>query len=271
MPTYQVKFETQYCWNLFAKRAGIILDPFRLKLIKFPSYEVETKKISKRSPSTDDGFNWEMYYTNMPVFSKEKGWYVDLKIDIPDDNLDKFVDIHKCEITGDKSFWYSHRHHRYKGKAYHSTLELRNRFPIYIPSKNRADCCKTAQSLLEMGIDDFYIIVEESQYEDYLRYYESKNLLILPQRFFDEYEVEPTFHDIPNRSYGSGPARNFSHWHANQNGYKWNYLLDDNTHGFVRFAPGNFRIPVKTPVMFALFEDFVTRWSNVPMASMNYR
>ena len=51
-------------------------------------------------------------------------------------------------------------------------------FPLYIPSKGRADSRLTAKALEEMGL--FYtIVVEEQEYDEYAKVIDKKKILIL--------------------------------------------------------------------------------------------
>lgn len=57
---------------------------------------------------------------------------------------------------------------------------MNTKYPIYIPSKNRADIGYTANSFLKDGVD-FKIVVEPSQYENYLKFYDKSLILVLPE------------------------------------------------------------------------------------------
>ena len=55
-----------------------------------------------------------------------------------------------------------------------------NKYPIFIPSKGRANNCKTANLLLKYSITNFKIIVEPQDYDAYAAVYSTDNLLQLP-------------------------------------------------------------------------------------------
>lgn len=101
--------------------------------------------------------------------------------------------------------------------------------PIYIPSKGRADCCLTARVLRRIGIK-FNIIVEQQDVDAYSRHGWSDCLLVLPMAFKESYEYcDGLGLSIPS---GSGPARNFALHHARENGYRWQWTIDDNITAF---------------------------------------
>ena len=53
------------------------------------------------------------------------------------------------------------------------------RFPIYIPSKGRADCCFTAKFLSSNSVP-FFLVVESQEAHEYASTYGDACLLILP-------------------------------------------------------------------------------------------
>ena len=139
-------------------------------------------------------------------------------------------------------------------------------FPLYIPSKGRADTRLTAKVLEEMGV--FYtIVVEEQEYEDYAKVIDKKKILILDKKYQDEYD---TCDDLGNKkSKGPGPARNFIWDHSIKKGYKWHWVMDDNIKMFRRWN-NNRRIKCYNATPFKVMEDFVLRYKNIAMAGPNY-
>lgn len=131
---------------------------------------------------------------------------------------------------------------------------MKNRYPIYIPSKGRHDSCLTANCLEEIGL--FYnIVVESIDYDNYKEYNDGDKLLMLP---------------FSNLGQGSIPARNWIWQHALKNGAKRHWVLDDNLNGFLRLNR-NQKNKVSTGATFAAIEDFCDRYKNVGLAGMNYR
>lgn len=140
-----------------------------------------------------------------------------------------------------------------------------NNFPIYIISKGRYVRRPTANMLESMGIE-YYIVVEEFEYEKYKEVVKGE-VLILPQKYLDEYD---TFwdRDEDNRT-GPGAARNFCWEHSIQNGYEWHWVLDDNIESFERFN-NNMKIRCTDRKPFDIIENFVQRYKNIAIAGMGY-
>jgi hypothetical protein len=145
------------------------------------------------------------------------------------------------------------------------------KYPIYIISKGRwtSDCRLTAKSLEDIKVP-YFITVEEQEYENYLNATnpEFGTVLILDKKFQDEYD---TCDDLGStKSKGPGAARNFCWDHAIKNGHKRHWVMDDNMVGFFRLNH-NIRVKVSTGKMFRAAEDFVDRFTNVPISGLNYR
>lgn len=268
MKKIQVKFETQYDLNLFNKKLNIEITKLTKK-VEYPTLKITNKRTSKSKKRSD--FCWEDYWIDMPNFTKEKGYFHAIDLVFTEDLTEELENKLGYAIpTGkNKSIWFCNRHHRYKGKFFTSNNTAKNKYPIFIPSKGRWDCCKTAQYLVGIGVENFYIVVEEQEYDNYAAYFDTKHLLVLPESYQKNYDALDDFG--MTRSKGSGPARNFIWDTSIDLGYEWTWIIDDNVSGFVRFAPGNFRIPMKTPVFFDAAENFITRFKNVAMGSLNYR
>jgi len=135
---------------------------------------------------------------------------------------------------------------------------IRTKFPIYIISKNRAEYGPhTARALKEMGID-FYIVIEPQDKNSYLNspYIEENQILILP---------------FSNHGMGSGPARNWCWEHSKENGYKRHWILDDNIAEFWRLHKNKRYRVGKGAAPFRSVEDFVDRYENIALASLQYK
>ena len=141
---------------------------------------------------------------------------------------------------------------------------MKNRFPIYIVSKGRYKRRPTANALEEMGVD-YFIIVEENEYENYKNVVKGK-VLILPQKYKDEYDK--FWIDNDERT-GPGPARNFAWDDSIKRGYDYHWVMDDNIEAIERYN-NNMKIKCKTSTPFYIMEDFVTRYTNVYIAGPNY-
>jgi hypothetical protein len=141
---------------------------------------------------------------------------------------------------------------------------MKNRFPIYIVSKGRYKRRPTANALEEMGID-YYIVVEENEYEDYKNVVKG-TVLILPQKYKDEYDK--FWSDNDDRT-GPGPARNFAWDDSIKRGFDYHWVMDDNIEAIERYN-NNMKIKCKTSTPFYIMEEFVTRYTNVYISGPNY-
>ena len=88
---------------------------------------------------------------------------------------------------------------------------MKTAYPIYIPSKGRADSQKTVKLLLANDITDFYVVVEHNEREAYKSTVSKRNLLVLP-----------------GSDYGtSSVARNVCIEHSKKRGYAKHWQFDD--------------------------------------------
>jgi hypothetical protein len=139
-------------------------------------------------------------------------------------------------------------------------------FPIYIVSKGRHESRLTSKTLERLRIP-YFIVVEESEFDLYASVIDRKKILILDERFKDEYETCDDYGST--RSKLSGPARNFAWDDSIRRGFAWHWLIDDNIDGFFRLFD-NIKTPVGDGTIFRVMEDFVLRYRNVAMAGPNY-
>lgn len=130
---------------------------------------------------------------------------------------------------------------------------MKPRYPIYIVSKNRADSRLTSKALEKMGVA-YRIVIEPQEYDQYAAVIDPSKILVLP---------------FSNLGQGSIPARNWIWEHSISEGHDRHWILDDNIQAFLRFNR-NTKIPVGDGTFFAVMEQFVDRYENVPMAGPNY-
>jgi len=139
-------------------------------------------------------------------------------------------------------------------------------YPVYIPSKGRADSRCTIKAFENMGVP-YKVVVEEQEYRDYCAVVDKRNVLVLDRSYQRYYE---TFDDLgDSKGKGPGPARNFIWDHAIDAGADWHWVVDDNIWMFFRWNR-NLKVPVKDGTIFRCMEDFVGRYANVAMAGPNY-
>jgi hypothetical protein len=139
-------------------------------------------------------------------------------------------------------------------------------FPLFIPTKGRADSRLTAKVLEEMGV--FYtVVVEEQEYDTYAEHIDKKKILVLDKKYQDNYD---TCDELGNtKSKGPGPARNFIWDYSIKQGHKWHWVMDDNIKLFRRWNK-NKRIKCYDGTPFKVMEDFCLRYKNIAMAGPNY-
>jgi len=139
-------------------------------------------------------------------------------------------------------------------------------FPVYIVSKGRADNGLTTRALHEMGVPH-YIVVEEQELELYKAGRCFGELIVLPKSYKENYELcdEHGF----SKSTGPGPARNFCIDHSKSNGFTRHWVMDDNIDAF-HYLNKNEKFEVRTGATLRAAEDFVSRYSNVPVSGLNY-
>lgn len=127
------------------------------------------------------------------------------------------------------------------------------RYPVYIPSKGRANFCFTAKFFIEDGVD-FRIVVEPQEYEQYAERFGEERLLKLP---------------FSNLGLGSMPARNFIWQHAKENGHNRHWCFDDNIKWIYRRYKAT-RLRCNARIALCICEDFTDRYTNIGLSGLNY-
>jgi len=140
------------------------------------------------------------------------------------------------------------------------------KYPIYIVSKGRWSNNLTAKFLNEIKLD-YSIIVGKEEYNNYADFIDPNKILILPQKYLDNYN---TFDDLGDtKSKGPGAARNFAWEDSISKGHKYHWVMDDNIYWFGRMH-NNFTAPVADGTILRCMEDFTLRYSNVLISGPNY-
>ena len=130
---------------------------------------------------------------------------------------------------------------------------MTTKYPIYVISKGRHDCCLTADFLLKDGVD-FHIVIEPQELELYLQKYPRELIYVLP---------------FSNLGQGSIPARNWCWEHAKEQGHKRHWIIDDNIRQIRRLYKGK-RIVCNSKIAFDVVEEFVDRYENIAVSGLNY-
>lgn len=138
-------------------------------------------------------------------------------------------------------------------------------YPIYIVSKGRWETRLTSKVLDNLNVP-YYVVVEEHEYEKYRAVIKENTILILPQKYLDDYD---TCDDVVGKGKGPGAARNFCWDHSISLGYARHWVMDDNIASFNRLNR-NLMVKVTSGAIFKASEDFVDRYENVAIAGFNY-
>jgi hypothetical protein len=233
-------------------------------------YEVEYRKVVKRASKAEK--EWERHWKDLTPYSNAE-----------DDYLCEILFYFDSEWTNEKLKELFVQNISDKTKNVYVPIKepaffMRSRvigdrnqpkYPIYVISKGRYEKCLTADYLIKMNVD-FKIIVEKQELELYAQYYGMDRLIELDMSFKDAYDTYiPNFD--PNKSKGSGPARNFVWWHA-KNVVKsdWHWIMDDNILGFYYYTE-NQRIRAADGTVFCAAEDFIDRYDNIAISGLNYK
>lgn len=201
-------------------------------------------------------------------------------------DFDYFIDMTNFKVTEKTVYVYYPESEKVISQleyVWTTDLDIQPNFPIYIISKGRWNNSFTAKNLMWMNIKNFYITVEEQEWQNYvdsLRPFFNKfscyngdkienHILKLDKSFQENYETVDPEGDKLNLPVGSGAARNFNWWHASTNGYKYHWTMDDNIFGFYRLN-NNRTYRVKSGAFFKAMEDFVLQHENIVMAGPQY-
>ena len=210
-------------------------------------------------------------YNNMPEYiSSDLSGYHQVVVHFnSEDSLNSFLDLIHQKITKDtKYIWYP-KQDLISRLDYIYKSDTQQQFPIYIISKGRWDTSYTARNLDWMGIKNYYIIVEEQEYDNYVKALGKEHILILDKKFQLEYDTCDPEGDEMGLPVGSGAARNFGWEHSIKNGYTHHWMMDDNIFGFYRLNK-NKAYRVQSGAFFRAMEDFVLRYDNIAMAGPQY-
>lgn len=169
-----------------------------------------------------------------------------------------------------KSIWFPEKSHwggvKYK---YISETEVLPRYPVYVVTKGRAVNGLTTKALTVMGVPHI-LVVEQSELAAYQATSEGNPLValqVLPQEYLDSYD---TCDDLgSSKSKGPGAARNYCLDDSAAKGYAKHWVMDDNLDAF-HYLTDNEKYEVETGATLAASEDFIDRFTNVPVAGLNY-
>ena len=125
------------------------------------------------------------------------------------------------------------------------------KYPVYVPTKDRADTNLTAKCLLRDGVP-FHLVVEKGQRTAYQKALPDAKQLVLP-----------------HEGRGLFQARNWIKRHAARAGHARHWQLDDNIRKMYRRHKA-MRIPCEAGIALAACERFTDRYENVAISGLNY-
>ena len=197
------------------------------------------------------------------LFSSRLTEYNNIMKDLSRDNISEITEQKITNKT--KSIWFPFKSHWGLEKKVYISNYKQNRYPVYIVSKGRYNNGLTTKALNKMGVPH-YIVVESSEYEDYVKN-TTATVLILPEKYLSEYDTCDDLGD--SKSKGPGSARNFCIDHSKKNGYSRHWVMDDNLDAF-HYLNKNEKYEVLTGATLSAAEDFVDRYKNIPVSGFNY-
>lgn len=125
------------------------------------------------------------------------------------------------------------------------------RYPVFIPTKGRWDSRLTIRALEKIGVP-YRAVVEPQEYDNYAAVIDPANILVLP-----------------HSNKGLVVTRNWIWDYALSLGTPRFWTMDDNIKAFFRLNH-NLKVPFTSGTPLYVIEDFVERYTNVPIAGMNY-
>ena len=125
------------------------------------------------------------------------------------------------------------------------------KYPIYIPSKGRAQTSITSKILLAEGLK-FYIVVEPQDYDEYKKHYNPDIILTMPIN-----------------DGGLAYARRFIKEHSTKKGDKYHWQIDDNIKGF-KIRVDNKNKPSTANYNLTLVENYINHNDNVGIGGLRH-
>lgn len=232
-------------------------------------FENKTSKESKKNHVKRKKFNdkhWKEMDFPEYFYGEEIDYVVKFELSFNNSSRDIIERIFKTKIKPFMSFI----KYPYEIQASYQTKVIgddnnQGLYPIYIVSKGRADVCLTCRNFIKMGID-FYIVIEEQEFEEYSKHYRPERLLILPKKYKEEYE---TLDNKESLNVGPGAARNFAWDHSIENGFDFHWVFDDNVSHFYYYNDNQMYRPWDRTI-FNFVELLITNYSNIGIAGLNY-
>jgi len=130
-------------------------------------------------------------------------------------------------------------------------MSRKPRYPIYIPSKGRAGRSETARLFDSEGVP-YLVVVEPQEVDAYAQRIDKSKLVVLPEN-----------------DQGLVYSRNFCKQHSIDSGAERHWQFDDDIRLIGRMYK-RYRLRIDAGIALAECENFVERYENVGLASLNH-
>jgi hypothetical protein len=129
---------------------------------------------------------------------------------------------------------------------------MRNKYPIFIPTKGRYNPFSGTISMFKKHNVDFKIVIESQEYNKYLKIVDKSNIIV-----------------VPHKNEGLTVTRNWIWDYAEEQGYEKFWTFDDNIGRVYRWNR-NRKLQVTDGTYLKVIEDFADRYDNLYIIGMNY-
>ena len=128
---------------------------------------------------------------------------------------------------------------------------MKNKYPVFIPTKGRYKTPQTINMFKKHNVD-FKIVIEKQEFNEYLKIVDKSQILV-----------------VPHQNKGLTVTRNWIWDYAEDMGYEKFWTFDDNIGRVYRWNR-NTRFQCKDGMYLKVIEDFADRYKNLPIIGMNY-
>jgi hypothetical protein len=141
--------------------------------------------------------------------------------------------------------------------AYQSNLEnLKSLpepvYPIYVPSRGRADTILTTKCLIEAKVENYYVVIEPQDQDSYEKQFDKSNILVMPEN-----------------NKGIAYVRNFCKEHAKTKGFSYHWQMDDDVDCF-KFRKKNYtkNETIEPLLAISIVEQCMDMFTNVAISGI---
>jgi hypothetical protein len=128
----------------------------------------------------------------------------------------------------------------------------KNKYPIYVPSKGRANLQNFTIDALKQSNLDYFIVVEPQDYDLYIQTQDKDHILVMPEN-----------------DQGIAYARNFCKKHSTNAGHLYHWQIDDNIKTFGKRI-ANKNLPCPAAECLLPVESVVSQYTNIGLAGISH-